>query len=173
MEERVTYGRCCPGVHLHKNCSRKRPGLGEYRFPLNKCQNKSNILYYVRVTDHFWPHQLNRVWVLETPFWVLILFYLQSQTFVTTITHNYLLRFCAFTQLKSLHANIPFYSLTVFITHLTSSHVHTSRVCLPSRTHSSKWLLKNWLCMADGLQDNSTARTLRKRSLYSSLLAIS
>jgi hypothetical protein len=82
---------------------------------------------YLTTSDH----QLYRVWVLETPFWLLIRFYSQSQPHVTTFTHNYLLRLCTFTQLQSLHANIPFYSLTVFITHLTSSHV-----CLLPRTHS-------------------------------------
>jgi hypothetical protein len=44
--------------------------------------------------------------------------------------------------LQLLLANIPFYSLTVFITHLTSSHIHTSRVCLLSRTYCLELTLK-------------------------------
>jgi hypothetical protein len=73
------------------------------------------------------------------PFW-LVLRLLQSQPHVTPITYFILTHLH---RLQSLHANIPFYSLTVFITHMTSSHVHTSRVCLLPRTHSSNWLLKN------------------------------
>jgi ribonuclease BN (tRNA processing enzyme) len=54
--------------------------------------------------------------------WVLLVSHV-----VTTINYNYLLRCYTFTQLTILHANIPFYSPTVFITHLTSSHIHTSK----------------------------------------------
>jgi hypothetical protein len=97
-------------------------------------------LYNVTMLDHFWPPVVPRLGIWDA---VKI-----GNSFLFTISrlhnynHNYLLLFCAFTQLQSLHANIPFYSLTVFITHLTSSHVHTSRVCLLPRTHSSNWLLQ-------------------------------
>jgi hypothetical protein len=48
-----------------------------------------------------WPHQLYRVWVLETPLGLLIRL-LQSQPHVTTITHSYFLRCYTFTQLTIL-----------------------------------------------------------------------
>jgi hypothetical protein len=46
----------------------------------------------------FSDHQLYRVTPLKTPFGLLIPL-LQSQSHITTITHNYLLRCDAFTQL--------------------------------------------------------------------------
>jgi hypothetical protein len=49
------------------------------------------------VLDHFWPPVV-RVTPLKTPFGLLIPL-LQSQSHVTTITHNYFLRCYAFTQL--------------------------------------------------------------------------
>jgi hypothetical protein len=67
---------------------------------------------------------------------------LQSQPHLTTITYNYLLCFCAFKQLQSLYANIPFYSLTAFITQFTSSHIHTFRFCLLSRSHCLELTLR-------------------------------
>jgi hypothetical protein len=76
-----------------------------------------------------YPHLSSFLAVLQTPFGLLIRL-LFTISHVCNYNHNYLIHFCAFTQLQSLHANIPFYSLTVFITHLTSWHVHTSRVCL-------------------------------------------
>jgi hypothetical protein len=104
-----------------------------------------NVKYLcnVRVLDHFWTPVV-ACYATEDAGQIVNLF-LFTISHVHNYHHNYLLRFCAFTQLQSLHANIPFYSLTVFITHLTSSHIHTSRVCLLSRTHSSNWLLKNTL----------------------------
>jgi hypothetical protein len=52
-------------------------------------------------------HQLYCVTPLKTPFGLLIPL-LQFQPHVTTITHNYFLLCYAFTQLQTLHANIPF-----------------------------------------------------------------
>jgi hypothetical protein len=59
-------------------------------------------------------HQMYRVTPLKTPFGLVIPL-LQSQSHVTTITHNYLLRCYAFTQLESLHVrkyNHSFHSCT-------------------------------------------------------------
>jgi hypothetical protein len=68
-------------------------------------------MYNVRVLDHFWP---SVVPCLGTWYAVQI-----ATSFVTILTtqnynHNYLLRFCAFTQF--LHDIIPV---------LTSSRIHT------------------------------------------------
>jgi hypothetical protein len=74
-----------------------------------------------------------RVMPLKTPFGIGNSFITISH--VRNYTHNYLLRCFTFTQLAILHANVSFYSLTVFITHLTSSHL-TFRNDLRQRTYS-------------------------------------
>jgi hypothetical protein len=70
-----------------------------FSFPNIVCKHPVVLIYctmfrFLTNSDH----QLYRVWVLETPFGLLIRFYLQSHTFVTTITiipyafarlHNY------------------------------------------------------------------------------------
>jgi hypothetical protein len=65
-------------------------------------EHKLNVLYnvwgYLLTSDH----QLYRVTPLETPFRLLIPL-LQSQSHVTTITHNYFLRGYVFTQLTIIH----------------------------------------------------------------------
>jgi hypothetical protein len=82
-----------------------------------------------------WCNILWRVTPLKTPFGLLIRF-IYNLTHVITITHNYLLRCVTFTQLTILHFNIPF--LTSTHIHTWNKHsVHTSRVCLLSRTYSS------------------------------------
>jgi hypothetical protein len=48
-------------------------------------------------------HQLYRVWVLETPFGLLIPLLQSSHLHVTTFTHNYFLRCPTFTQLTIIH----------------------------------------------------------------------
>jgi hypothetical protein len=95
-----------------------------------------NILYNVRVLDHFWPPVV-RVMPLKTPFGLLIPL-LQSQSHVTTITHNYFSCYATFTQLTIIHVcnyNHLFHSytgwllsyqlLSEFITDPTSSHFET------------------------------------------------
>jgi hypothetical protein len=64
-------------------------------------------MYNVRVLDHFWPLVVTCLGILDA---VRIgdCFYYNLHV-VTTINYNYFLRFCAFTQLQSLHASIPFY----------------------------------------------------------------
>jgi hypothetical protein len=47
-------------------------------------------------------HQLYRVTRLKTPFGLVLLLF-QSQSHVTTFTHNYLLRCATFTQLTIIH----------------------------------------------------------------------
>jgi hypothetical protein len=103
---------------------------------------------YLTTSDH----QLYRVWVLERPFRLLIGFItisnhlVHSYTFVTTITHNYLLRCVTFTQLTILHANIPLYSLAVSIAHFPClSPTENSLVGLTSKNSSRELLLNNWL----------------------------
>jgi hypothetical protein len=87
------------------------------------------ILYNVRVLDHFWPPVV-RVSIFETPFRLLIRF-IYNLTHVTTVTHNYSLRFCAFTQLAILHVNIPF-----------SHNLHNTLQIKPSHFET---LAENWL----------------------------
>jgi hypothetical protein len=65
--------------------------------------------------DRFWT-PIVHVTPLKTPFGLLIPL-LPSQSHVTTITHNYLLRCCTFTQLKSLH-------FVTTITYCTLTHLH-------------------------------------------------
>jgi hypothetical protein len=62
-------------------------------------------------------HQLYRVTPLKTPFGLLIPL-LQSQSHVTTITHNYFLRCYSFTQLQS-------YTFVTRITYSTLTSVHS------------------------------------------------
>jgi hypothetical protein len=100
-----------------------------------------------------------RVWVLETPFYLVLRFITMSTT--RNYSHNYSLRFCAFTQLTILHASIAF---------LTSSHTlrNLTANCMP--THS----LRNWtVIFVTGLYNLGTDRTgnslfpiLLRRSVY-------
>jgi hypothetical protein len=62
-------------------------------------------------------HQLYRVTSLKTPVGLLIPL-LQSQSHVTTITHNYFLRCYAFTQLQ-------FYTFITKITYSTHTRLHS------------------------------------------------
>jgi hypothetical protein len=76
-------------------------------------------------------HQLWRVWVLETPFRLLIRL-LQSEPRVTTrYNYNYFLRCVTFTQLAISHANIPF-----------SHSLHNTLQIKPSHFET---LAENWL----------------------------
>jgi hypothetical protein len=105
------------------------------QYVVNMCACNVNYTMHVMISNKY---QLYRVWVLQMTFELVIGFITISTT--RNYYHNYLLRCVTFTQLTILHANIPF--LMSSHTHLTSSHIHTSRVCLLSRTHSSNWLLK-------------------------------
>jgi hypothetical protein len=80
------------------------------------------MLWYLITSEQ----QMYRVWVLETPFY-LVLRLLQVYTFVTIITYNHLLRCVTFTHLTILHPNIPF---------LTSSRIHASE--FNCKLHASK-----------------------------------
>jgi hypothetical protein len=93
-------------------------------------------------------HQLYSVSPLKTPVRLLIGL-LQSQSHVTTITHNYFLCCATFTQLTISHVrncNHLFHSYTFTRADFSASdyylklshtlHLHTSRVCLLSRPHS-------------------------------------
>jgi hypothetical protein len=64
-------------------------------------------------------HQLHRVTPLKTPFGLVIPL-LQSQSHVTTITHNYFLHCFAFTQLQ-------FYTFVTKITYSTLTRLHSLR----------------------------------------------
>jgi hypothetical protein len=139
-----------------------------------------NVLLGFLITS---DHQLYRVTPLKTPFGLLIPL-LQSQSHVTTITRNYFYAVSPSHSLQSytfvttvtyntlLHVNIPF---------LTSTHIHASNkdsvhtLKLAPRSYSANSLLKtplenwlvgllltNWLCTADGFQDNSSERTMPK-----------
>jgi hypothetical protein len=105
------------------------------------------ILYNVRVLDQFWS-PIVRVTPLKTPFGLLILL-LQSQSHVTTITHNYFLRCYAFTQLTILHIRdynhllhsytgwlLSYRSLLQIITHCRTRKVFNSH-CEPTAISSS------------------------------------
>jgi hypothetical protein len=95
---------------------------------LGKCVHRlDNILYNVRGHLTTSDHQLYRVTPLKTPFELLIPL-LQSQSHVTTITHNYFLRCYAFTQLQSY----------MFITKITYSTL--------TRLHSLETLHSNLYC---------------------------
>jgi hypothetical protein len=97
-------------------------------FPWN-----SFILYNVAGYLTTSEHQLCNITPLRTPFRLLIGL-LQSQSHVTTITHNYFLRCTTFTQLTILHASIPF--LTSTHIHTSNKHsVHTLRNCFLPRTY--------------------------------------
>jgi hypothetical protein len=81
--------------------------------------------------NQFWP-PIVPCYALKTPFGLLIPL-LQSQSHVTTIIHNYLLRCYAFTQFKSSHT----------VAYAKPS-LHTAN--LSSRSHSANsLLLKHWL----------------------------
>jgi hypothetical protein len=82
-------------------------------------------------------HQLYNVRPLKTPFGLFISL-LQSQSHVTTITHNYLLRCATCTQLTIINVRdynhllhsytgwlLSYQLLSQIITHLTSSHFET------------------------------------------------
>jgi hypothetical protein len=76
-----------------------------------------------------------------------------------------------FHNLHSLHANLFSLSLIVFITHFTSSHIHTSKspwtLCeLPANWSECRRIRSETETVsADGLQDNSSARTTQKSHL--------
>jgi hypothetical protein len=105
------------------------------------------ILYNVRVLDQFWSPVV-RVTPLKTPFGLLISL-LQSQSHVTTFTHNCFSRCATFTRLTILHVrnyNHILHSYTFTLADFSAVnyclelshtlHLHTSRVCLLSRPHS-------------------------------------
>jgi hypothetical protein len=132
------------------------------------------ILYNVTIFDQFWP-PVYRVTPLKTPFGLLIPL-LQSHSHVTTFTHNYFLRCATFTQLTILYICdynhlfhpytgwlLSYQLLSQIITHFTSSHLETLAEILFREFPSYNWLvgllLTNWLCIADGFQDNSSERT--------------
>jgi hypothetical protein len=98
------------------------------------------IYMYIVQCSGYWTtsdHQLYRVWVLETPFGLLIRL-LQSQPHVTTITIIYLV-----THLHSLHSYTPiFHSIlsqsSRHTSHLTAHFMppHSLRNCTVSRSRS-------------------------------------
>jgi hypothetical protein len=71
------------------------------------------MLWFLIVSEH----QLYNVTPLKTPFGLLISL-LQSQSHVTTVTHNYYLRCCVFTELQS-------YKFVTKITYSTLAHLHS------------------------------------------------
>jgi hypothetical protein len=101
-------------------------------------------------------HRLYRVMPLKTPFGLLIPL-LQSQSHITTITHNYFLCCYAFTQLQSFTfvTTITYYTLTLadfsainYCLKLSHTlHLRTSK--LSPRSYSANSLLRtrleNWL----------------------------
>jgi hypothetical protein len=107
------------------------------------------IMYNVRVLDQFWTPVVQ---CLRTEDAVQIgnSFYLQSQSQVTTFTHNYLLRCVTFTRLTILHANIPFsHSLHNTLQIKPSQFETLAEILLRKTTPLKNWLvgllLKNWL----------------------------
>jgi hypothetical protein len=93
-------------------------------------------------------HRLHRVMPLETPFGLLISL-LQSQSHVTTFTHNYFSRCATFTRLTILHVRnynhilhsytftmADFSAINYYLKLSHTLHLHTSRVCLLSRPRS-------------------------------------
>jgi hypothetical protein len=130
--------------------------------------------------DQFWSPVVH-VTPLKTPFGLVIPL-LQSQSHVTTITHNYLLTLLRVytiiiltrSWLQSLITLLHIYTGWL-LSYQLLSQIITHFLCLPPiETSLVGLLLTNWLCIAAGLQDISSARTPRKRSPYSwAVLAIS
>jgi hypothetical protein len=115
-----------------------------FKKPLKYC----DVFEYLTTSDH----QLYRVTPLKTLFRLLIGL-LQSQSHVTTFTHNYSLRSVTFTQLTILHFHnyhhlLHSYTFTLvdssainyFLKLLQTLHLHTSK--LSPRTYSANSLLK-------------------------------
>jgi hypothetical protein len=112
------------------------------------------LLYNVRGYLTSSDHQLYRVAPLKTPFGLVVPL-LQSQSHVTTITHNYFSRCATFTQLTIIHVRdynrllhsytgwlLSYRLLSQIITHFASSHFP----CLsPIETSLIGLLRKNWL----------------------------
>jgi hypothetical protein len=109
-----------------------------------KLQNIVQCYGYLTTSDH----QLYRVTPLKTPFGSMLLLF-QSQSHVTTFTHNYLLCCVTFTQRTILHIRnyshlIHSYTFTLAdfsaINHCLklshTLHLYTSHVCLLLRPHS-------------------------------------
>jgi hypothetical protein len=97
--------------------------------------------------------------------------YIHSQLFLT-LCHIYTAYNHTRSWLQSLHSYtgwlLSYQLRSQIITHFTSSHFETlTEILLREFTWLlSRTPLKNWLCIAAGLQDISSARIPWKRSLY-------
>jgi hypothetical protein len=92
-------------------------------------------------------HQLYNVTPLKTPFGLLLILF-QTQSHVTTFTHNYFLRCVTFTQLTTIHVRdynhllhcftftlADFSAINYFLKLSQTLHLHTSK--LSPRTYSA------------------------------------
>jgi hypothetical protein len=120
------------------------PGIASDYFICSYC----TMFGYLIPSDH----QLYRVTPLKTPFRLLIGL-LQSQSHVTTFTHNYSLRRVTFTQLTILHVRnyshllhsytftlADFWAISYFLKLSQTLRLHTSK--LSPRTYYANSLLK-------------------------------
>jgi hypothetical protein len=110
------------------------------------------ILYKVTGYSMTSDHQLYRVTPLKTPFGLVLLLF-QSQSHVTTFTHNYFLRCATFTQLTITHVRnynhllhsytftlADFSAINYFLKLSQTLHLHTSK--LSPRSYSANSPLK-------------------------------